>query len=95
MLHTLNAAADSAAYRDCLRLLVQGDDLLLLGDAVYCALRGSPQLEALVASGARIHVMADDAAAAGVSDRLGEVPLVNIEQWLDLTERHRQQQAWY
>ena len=94
-LHTLNASPASAAFADCLRLLAAGDALLLLGDGVYAALEGTEPRRALDASGALLHLLQPDAAAAGVLGRIGSAAVVDMDGFVELSERFVRQLAWY
>ncbi|MFV0277631.1 MAG: sulfurtransferase complex subunit TusB [Parahaliea sp.] len=96
VLHTLNTAPDHPAFSHCLRLLAGGDALLLHGDGVYAAITGAPALEALCQAGAELHVLAPDARAAGVLERLDpRVQAVDYAGFVALSERFSRQQAWY
>jgi tRNA 2-thiouridine synthesizing protein B len=94
-LHTLAAAPTSAAFNDCLRLVAPGDTLLLLGDGVYTALQGTAARAGLEASGADVYLLHEDASAAGVLDRLGGLPTIDMDGFVALTEQFSQQLAWY
>lgn len=95
ILHTLNASPASTAFYDCMALLKPGDALLLIGDGVYAALSGTAACEALRGSGADIHMLEDDARAAGVLGRTEHAAAVDIEGFVRLTERFERQLAWY
>jgi tRNA 2-thiouridine synthesizing protein B len=95
VLHTLNASPSSRAFAECLRLLVPGDSLLLLGDGVYAALAGTPSRAQLEASGADLKVLYPDAAAAGILAQLGDVQTVDMAGFVALSERCPRQLAWY
>ena len=95
ILHTLNAASNSESFRDCLRTAQAGDAILLLGDGVYCGISDSEGSLALQASPARVIALDADAAAAGLTHRLGEIPLVNMDAFVALTEYYPRQLAWY
>jgi len=95
VLHTLNASPSSAAFADCLRLIAPGDTLLLLGDAVYGAITGSRDRQALDSCGARLYVLQQDAATAGVVNRVEGATLVDMDGFVELTERISRQLAWY
>lgn len=95
MLHTLSASPTSSAFADCLRLLCEDDALVLMGDAVYCALLDSTSCDQLVGTNVQLHLLKDDAVAAGILDRVGDTSLINIDQLVELSERHARQQAWY
>lgn len=94
-LHTLNASPACAAFSDCLRLLAPGDALLLLGDGVYAAMAGTAPRLKLDASGALLYALRDDAAAAGVITYMADVALVDIDGFVELSERFTRQLAWY
>ena len=95
VLHTLNASPSSAAFADCLRLIAPGDTVLLLGDAVYGAVTGSTDRQALERSGAEICVLQEDAMAAGLANRMAGATLVDMDGFVELTERISRQLAWY
>ncbi len=95
ILHTLNASPSSAAFADCLRLISPGDALLLLGDGVYAALPGTPARLALDDSAVQLYVLHDDAAAAGILGRIDSAHLIDIQGFVELTERFSRQMAWY
>ena len=95
VLHTLNASPSSAAFADCLRLIAPGDTLLLLGDAVYGAVAGSAGRQALDSSGADVCVLREDAMLAGLANRLDGATVVDMDGFVELTERISRQLAWY
>ncbi len=95
ILHTLSAPPDSKAFRDCLAVVSSKDAVLLLGDAVYAALPGNPQLAPLLATGAAVHVLAADASAAGVTGPSEGVKKSDMAGFVALTERYPRQMAWY
>ena len=96
ILHSLSAAPDSNAYRDCLQLLGKGDALLLLADGVYAALADSKAYIDMLNSGAELFLLQPDAAAAGILHSTGErITPVDFDAFAELTERFVKQQAWY
>ncbi len=94
ILHTLNASPSSSAFDDCLCLLGPEDALLLMGDAVYAAVTGTPAWERLRASAAEIFVLEKDARAAGITSAL-PANIVDMDAFVALTERYPRQMAWY
>lgn len=95
VLHTLNATGLSPAYSDCLRLLQPDDALLLLGDGVYAGLAGSAAARQLANTGVTLYVLADDARAAGVTDRLSpEITVTDYSGFVALSEHYPRQIAW-
>ncbi len=95
VLHTLNASPASAAFIDCLRLLGNGDELLLMGDGVYAALADTESCEALVDRGAPVYLLDSDVDAAGIGKSLGTGTVIDMAGFVELTERFERQLAWY
>jgi len=96
ILHTLNASPASPAFADCIRLLRKGDALLLLGDGVYAAIKGTRACIALKNTGAELYLLQPDTAAAGLLGRIDDdLGLVDHDGFVALTERFPKQQAWY
>jgi tRNA 2-thiouridine synthesizing protein B len=96
ILHTLHCSPSSAAFADLLRVLAQGDSVLLLGDGVYAAIAGSTALAELSAREVTIHALAQDVAAAAVGSMLdGSIALADYAGFVALTEACPRQLAWY
>ena len=95
LLHTLNCAADSDAFRDCLRTAAAEDTIVLLGDGVYQALPGSAARRALDANPARIVALDTDTEAAGLAGRLDGLALVDMDGLVALSEAYPRQIAWF
>jgi len=95
ILHTLNATPTSSACRDCLRLLREGDALLLLGDGVYAALKNTGACTGLLGSNAELYILQPDAVAAGILGRIDErFSMIGYDEFVALSERFPRQQAW-
>jgi tRNA 2-thiouridine synthesizing protein B len=92
ILHTLSALPDTPAFRDCLSALADDDALVLLGDGVYAALSGAPYLGRLLDGGARVFALGPDALAAGITNG---VELIDMDDFVALTERFPRQLAWF
>ncbi len=88
-LHTLSALPGSEACRDCLRLLADGDALLLWGDGVYAA------GQVAIAASVELYLYETDALARGVSTELDGITAVDMAGCVVLTERFVRQMAWY
>ena len=88
-LHTLSAIPDAPTTGDCLRLLAEGDALLLLGDGVYSASLVSE------VDGIELYALSTDAFARGVSTLPDSITLVDMAGFVALTERFARQVAWY
>lgn len=94
-LHTLNTSPSSAAFADCLGMVAAGDALLLLGDGVYAAMAGTGARAKLDACGAQLYVLRDDAAAAGVLERMDAITVIDFDGFVGLSEQFPRQLAWY
>ena len=88
-LHTLSALPGSEACADCLRLLDEGDALLLLGDGVHTI-----QAVANLA-GIELYLLSPDAVARGLTDRPENIAGLDMAGFVALTERFVRQVAWY
>lgn len=96
ILHLVNAAPGTQAVTHCLTLAAPGDAVLLMGDGTYCSLPHSAIAKAMSACGATLYVLADDAAARGLAEQVREpYTLVDMEGFVDLTERYQHIQSWY
>ena len=95
ILHTLNASPASPAFRDCIRVAANNDAILLLGDGVYAALPDTVACNALLAAGVEVYVLDSAAKAAGVTALPVDVQRVDMNGFVELTERFARQQAWY
>ena len=89
VLHTLSALPGTEACTDCLRMLAEGDALLLMGDGVYAAdlAAAKPDVD--------VFILASDAAARGVSSTPANSEHVSMKQVVQLTVRFERQVAWY
>lgn len=95
VLHTLNASPASRAFAECLRLVAPGDSILLLGDGVYAAVTGTAARAQLEATGAHLHVLQQDAAAAGILEQLACADTLDMAGFVALSERYPRQLAWF
>ncbi len=77
-------------------MLCVGDALILLGDGVYAALRGTDARNRLLNTGVELYVLQADACAAGILQKLdNRVTVVCFDDFAALSERFSKQQAWY
>lgn len=97
VLHTLSCPPGHAHSEACLARLAAGDSLLLLGEGVYHALAGSRAADELAGQvPCPVYALQADAQAAGVLTRLTPgVAVVDEDGFVELTERHPRQLAWY
>lgn len=95
VLHTLNAAPSSAAFRDCLKVIQTGDAVVLIGDGVYAALEGTAACTELQAMEVELFVLETDASLAGVAEPAQNIDCIDMDGLVALTERFARQLAWY
>lgn len=95
ILHTLNASPSSAAFGDCLRIATGGDAILLMGDAVYGAVESTEACAVLLATGADLYILSDDARAAGTLPFCPTAKHVEMAGFVALSEQFARQMAWY
>ena len=95
ILHTLNAAPTSPAFRDCVQLAGARDAVVLLGDAVYAAIDATAHA-ALCATHARLYILGVHAVAAGISEgSTTDMDILDMDGFVALSEEFPRQQAWY
>ena len=94
-LHLLMTPA-LAARRDCMAQFAPGDCLLLLDRGVELLADPQALAELLEHSARRLHVLADDLAARGLSSLTRDRPdlLVDAPGWVRLIVAHRQVLSW-
>ena len=94
-LHVLNKSpGTSAALQSCLRAMARDDCLLLIEDGVYAACTG--HASELLASGCKLLVLAPDADARGLRQRLDRgVELVDYAGFVALAAECAAVQSWY
>ncbi len=95
VLHVINASPSSAAFRDCLRVLRIEDALVLMGDGAFAALADSVAQRELLATGVRVHLLARDAAAAGITIPAQGIALIDMDGFVTLTEQYSRQLCWF
>ncbi|CCG88834.1 sulfurtransferase complex subunit TusB [Erwinia piriflorinigrans] len=95
MLHTLMTSPFRCDLSAILRLLVTGDDVLLLQDGVIAALEGSAALEALLKAPINLYVLKEDLEARGLLAQISSrVTVVGYTDFVQLAVRNPQQMAW-
>lgn len=95
MLHTLINSPFKCDFNAMLRLLAEGDEVLLLQDGVLAALEGSQALESLRAAPISLHVLQDDVIARGLSAQISSsAAAVSYTEFVALTVKQTQQMTW-
>ena len=81
VLHTLSALPGTEACTDCLRMLAEGDALLLMGDGVYAAdlAAAKPDVDVFILASDAVH---QEIRAARRSDQLGPPADFPYDQWV-------------
>lgn len=95
MLHTLINSPFKCDFNAMLRLLAEGDEVLLLQDGVLAALEGSHALESLRAAPISLYVLQDDVIARGLSAQISSsAAAVSYTEFVALTVKQTQQMTW-
>ena len=95
MLFTLSTSPWHADITGMLRLMGEGDDLLLVADGVLAAVEHSHFVEILRAAPISIHVLNEDAQARGLCAQISsDVIVVSYTDFVRLTVKHAAQISW-
>lgn len=95
MLHTLMTSPFRCDLLALLRLVAEGDDVLLLQDGVIAALEGSLALEALLNAPISVYVLQEDLDARGLAAQISsKVTVVGYTGFVKLAVSHTQQMTW-
>ncbi len=91
MLHTVNKSPfQNSALENCLRLVRQGDVILLLEDGVYAAAAGTAK-SSLVEQAVKQHTVyaiEADVKARGLGNLIKDVRIASYGDFVDLVEQH-------
>lgn len=95
MLHTLMTSPFRCDLNAMVRLLAEGDDVLLLQDGVIAALAGSPALEVLLHAPISLYALKDDLDARGLFGQIStSVTAVSYTEFVALAVKNPQQMTW-
>ncbi|CBG91171.1 sulfurtransferase complex subunit TusB [Citrobacter rodentium] len=95
MLHTLRRSPWHSDFSSLLRLLAEGDALLLLQDGVIAAIEGSRYLETLRNAPITVYALQEDIDARGLTGQISDsVVRVSYTDFVRLTVAHASQLAW-
>ncbi|MGF7443183.1 sulfurtransferase complex subunit TusB [Klebsiella michiganensis] len=95
MLHTLSTSPWHADMADMLRLLKEGDDLLLLSDGVIAALAEGRFLEILQSAPISLYALQEDIEARGLAGQIADsVVRVSYTDFVRLSVKHAGQLSW-
>ncbi|MFG6666590.1 DsrH/TusB family sulfur relay protein [Halomonas sp. HNIBRBA4712] len=95
MLHILNQRFDAPCAARMLHVVGESDDVVLIEQAVQAGL--APGWSGFSRCGKRIHLLQEDLSALGLLDiaRRHELSIIDMSEFLTLTERHEQSVTWY
>ncbi|WP_338560297.1 sulfurtransferase complex subunit TusB [Erwinia sp. E_sp_B04_7] len=95
MLYTLITSPYKCDLTALMRIISQGDDLLLLQDGVLAALEGSRALEILLKAPISLYVLQEDIVARGLSAQIStSATRVSYTDFVALTVKNPQQMTW-
>jgi tRNA 2-thiouridine synthesizing protein B len=99
-LHTVNKSPFThSTLASCLQVCAIDDDILLIEDGVFGALKGSPcasELSSIIAKGVKVYALIDDINARGIQGKIyPEISTTNYEGFVRLSIEHRCVQSWY
>ncbi|MDU5688108.1 MAG: sulfurtransferase complex subunit TusB [Kluyvera cryocrescens] len=95
MLHTLSTSPWHADITGMLRMMGEGDDLLLVADGVLAAVENSHFVEILRSAPISIYVLKEDTQARGLCAQISsDAIMVSYTDFVRLTVKHPAQIAW-
>ena len=95
MLHTLHRSPWVTDFAALLRLLSEGDELLLLQDGVTAAVDGNRYLESLRNAPIKVYALNEDLIARGLTGRISnDIIPIDYTDFVRLTVKHSSQMAW-
>jgi len=93
-LHCCYAPHGSATAKRLLAVVVPGDGVLFLGQAVLATSDKLDFLSPWVECNLALYALAEDVAAYGLRSTHEAVDVIDYEKWVDLMARYEQQQIW-
>lgn len=95
MLHILSISPWHTDMNALMRVLKEGDDLLLRADGVVAAIEGSRFLDILRSAPISLHVLQEDVEARGLCGQISNsVVRVSYTDFVRLAVKHASQMAW-
>lgn len=95
MLHTLHRSPSLMDFPALLRLLGEGDELLLMQDGVVAAVDGNRFLESLRNAPIKVYVLNEDLIARGLTGQISnDIIRIDYTDFVRLTVKHTSQLAW-
>ena len=95
MLHTLSHSPWQCDIDGLLRMLADGDDLLLLQDGVLAAIEGSRFVEMLNNAPITVSALKEDIDARGLTAQISsKIDVVSYTDFVNLSLKHTTQMSW-
>lgn len=95
MLHTLRHSPWQYDIEGLLRMLGEGDDVLLIQDGVLAAIEGSRFVEILNNAPITVFALKDDIDARGLTGQISaKIDAVSYTDFVNLTVKHTTQMSW-
>jgi tRNA 2-thiouridine synthesizing protein B len=95
MLHTLRHSPWQCDIEGLLRMLGEGDDLLLIQDGVLAAIEGSRFVEILNNAPITVSALKEDIAARGLVGQISaKIDAVSYTDFVNLTVKNATQMSW-
>jgi len=95
MLHTLSHSPWQCDIDALMRMLREGDALLLMQDGVLAALEGSRFVEILNSAPISVSALKDDLDARGLSGQISaKIDVIGYTEFVNLTVKHASQMNW-
>lgn len=95
MLHTLSHSPWQCDIEALVRMLREGDDLLLIQDGVLAAIEGSRFIEILTNAPISVSALKEDIDARGLSGQISaKIDVVGYTDFVNLAVTHSSQMNW-
>ena len=95
MLHTLSRSPWQCDIDGLLRMLRDGDALLLIQDGVLAAIAGSRYVENITNAPIKVYALNEDLIARGLTGQISnDIILIDYTDFVRLTVKHPSQMAW-
>lgn len=95
MLHTLSRSPWQCDIDALMRMLREGDALLLMQDGVLAALEGSRFVEILISAPISVSALKDDLDARGLPGQISaKIDVIGYTEFVNLTVKHASQMNW-
>lgn len=95
MLHTLSRSPWQCDIENLLRMVRDGDELLLIQDGVFAAVAGGRFVEILNAAPIKVLALKEDLIARGLIGQIStNIDVVDYTDFVNLAVKHTGQMSW-